>query len=58
MVIQPDLTVSVIRPNRNFRFSNKRVVKLVKIEKKLNVFVDSWRAADRVRPFKSKQRLY
>ena len=52
VVREPGLAVSVIRPNRNFCFSNMGVVKLIKMDKKLNFCVDSWRAADRIRPFK------
>ena len=39
VIPEPDLTVSLIRPNRNFRFSNMGRVKAVKMDKKLNFCV-------------------
>ena len=41
----------------DFRFSNMLVVTLVKMDTQLNFCVDSWRAADGIRPFKSKPLL-
>ena len=58
MVPEPNLTVSVIRPNWNFRFSNMGGDKSVKTDKKVNICVDSWHAAYRMRTFKSKPHLY